>query len=772
LARLGSDSLEGPSAAAVAEHIEECPNCQSRLERLVENDRAAGPSLPPTDNSLEIPGFVIERELGRGSMSVVYQALQPSLNRRVALKVVRSGPAAGSHDHERWLHEARACSRVRHPNVVPLYDAGEANGWLYLVLEIVPGGTLDRQLEVPYTGKDAAALVKTIAEAVAAIHSAGLLHLDLKPSNILLDGVPGTSREQAIPRVADFGIAFRWNDPDATIPGAGPLGTPWYMAPEQVAGDHTAIGPEADVYGLGALLYHVLTGRPPFAAPSVAQTLEQVRGQEPVPPRRLNPAVPRDLQTICLKCLQKDPIRRYPSAQALADDLRRCLDGRPIAARPASMLENTWKNCRRRPAVAGLAAALAITLAASFASVLFLWRQAVRERHRAEADFESASEVLSQLVDLTTDERNALWSFDPTRMTSLVEQSRERLRELAARRPDDSEIARQLAAVNYRLHELLVEQGKWAEAKAVIEESLRDLERIASQAQPDHWASLWRIRHVSRLAVIANHDGKNTERIDLLQEAVHLAEELARHVRTAYTTTVLVQRRSALATALAENGDCDRARVLATANCDLLDLIPRDSDDDRLVAARVLARLELSRLKPEGKLLAVARSPSDLDRTDPLATLASEQCDRLPARAWAELVLEAIRQQAGVATDRALPDNAAYLVCTALSTSAAEFRRLCNLDAARQTADRKFAVSRLLVERNPDKAAAHLALADAYDQFAKNAWRIPDRAAIDRNLELALRATQRALELDPNNEAAAFQLHRRQQKLNDLRGPR
>ncbi len=197
-------------------------------------------------------------------MSVVYQARQPSLGRLVALKVVRRGPGAGSSEYARWLREARSFSLVRHDNVVRLYQVGEADGWLYLVLELVRGGTLNGRLDVPYPARDAARLLATIAGAVAAIHRAGLLHLDLKPSNILLDAGPATPRELATPRVGDFGLAYRWDDPDATATATGPIGpvgTPRYMAPEQVRGDRAAIGPAADLYGLAPLFHHLLTGR-------------------------------------------------------------------------------------------------------------------------------------------------------------------------------------------------------------------------------------------------------------------------------------------------------------------------------------------------------------------------------------------------------------------------------------------------------------------------------------------------------------------------------
>ena len=359
LARLGTDPFRDGTLSTLEGHIQGCPGCQAELDRLVRNDAAGELALPrllPGRNEWpKVPGFVIERELGRGSTGVVYLARQPSLSRLVALKVVRSGPSAGSREYARWLREGRSFSALRHENVVRLHDVGQAGGWLYLVLEYVPGGTLNDRLDAPYAPRDAARLLEPIAGAVEAIHLAGLLHLDLKPSNILMDAPPGTPRERATPRVGDFGLAYVWDDPDATanaLGPIGPLGTPRYMAPEQVGAGRETLGPAADVYGLGALLYHVMTGRPPFVAPSVAETLEQVRHQEPVPPRRLNPAIPRDLETICLKCLRKEPGQRYGSAQAVADELRRFLDGVAIAARPVSAPEKTWRWCRRRPAVA------------------------------------------------------------------------------------------------------------------------------------------------------------------------------------------------------------------------------------------------------------------------------------------------------------------------------------------------------------------------------------------------------------------------------------
>ncbi len=299
-----------------------CADCQSVLERLAadasacedrEPERLAAPEHPPT-----IPGFVIERELGRGGMGVVYQAWQPQLARRVAIKVVSASALIGAEDRRRWLREAQAIGRVRHRNVVQLHEAGEQDGCLYLVLDLIAGGSLADRVTGPLPARVAVELMATVARAVDQIHRAGMLHLDIKPSNILLDGPPDGPWDQVTPMIADFGIARAGDDPGATATGPiGVRGTPSFMAPEQIAGDRAAIGPRSDVFALGATLYSLLTGRPPFQAASVIETLDLVRTREPAPLRTLVPGLPRDLETIALTCLRKDPRRRYASAARL-----------------------------------------------------------------------------------------------------------------------------------------------------------------------------------------------------------------------------------------------------------------------------------------------------------------------------------------------------------------------------------------------------------------------------------------------------------------------
>jgi formylglycine-generating enzyme required for sulfatase activity len=322
------------------------PGPHSALLRGAAGSRPAA-SLP------HVPGYELLAELGRGGMGVVYKARHLRLDRVVALKMILSGAFAGGHECARFRTEAQSAARLQHPHIVQIHEVGEHDGRPYLTLEYVDGGTLAQRLTGrPFPAGQAAQLILSLARAVQHAHERGVVHRDLKPANILLtaDGAP---------KVTDFGLARRL-DADATQTRTGAvLGTPCYMAPEQAAGRANT---SADVYGLGAILYELLTGRPPFLAATAVETLELVRGQDPVPPRRLQPSVPRDLETICLKCLQKDLPKRYGTAAELAEDLRRFQSGEPIVARPVGRAERTAKWVRRNPLVAGAVAAVALSL--------------------------------------------------------------------------------------------------------------------------------------------------------------------------------------------------------------------------------------------------------------------------------------------------------------------------------------------------------------------------------------------------------------------------
>jgi WD40 repeat protein len=328
----------------------------------------AAPTQRPTP---AIPGYVIEGELGRGAMGVVYRARQVRLNRPCALKVILAGAHADPVASVRFLGEAEAVAKLQHPNIVQIHNIGEADGLPFLELEYVPGGSLDRTLDgTPWPARRAATLIDALARGVTEAHRLGVIHRDLKPSNILI-AADGT------PKVADFGLAKSLNVESGLTATESILGTPSYMAPEQAEGNARRVGPLADVYALGAILYELLVGRPPFRGTTVLETLEQVKTAEPVPPSRLVPGVPRDAETIALKCLQKDPGKRYESATALAEDLRRFQAGEPIVARPVGPLERGWRWCRKNPVVAGsLGAAAAALVAVAWLALLHADRQA------------------------------------------------------------------------------------------------------------------------------------------------------------------------------------------------------------------------------------------------------------------------------------------------------------------------------------------------------------------------------------------------------------
>ena len=310
--------------------------------------------------------YEIESELARGGMGVVFRARQISLNRPVALKMILAGQLANETEVKRFYTEAEAAAHLDHPGIVPIYEVGQHEGQHYFSMGLVEGQSLSQRLaEGPLSPHEAAALLTRVAEAIDYAHSRGVIHRDLKPGNILLD-------RSGNPRVTDFGLAKKIANWTAVRLGLAEIrGTPSYMPPEQAGGRRGEVGPAADVYALGATLYATLTGRPPFQAATPMDTVLQVVSEEPVPPRRLNALIPIDLETICLKCLRKEPGKRYAGAAALRDELKRYLDGKPILARPVGQAERAWRWCRRNPALAGAiwAAALALVAAAAISLV-------------------------------------------------------------------------------------------------------------------------------------------------------------------------------------------------------------------------------------------------------------------------------------------------------------------------------------------------------------------------------------------------------------------
>jgi WD40 repeat protein/tRNA A-37 threonylcarbamoyl transferase component Bud32 len=402
---------------AVAEHLEICAECESLLERLdtsvdqvvavlrkplsasaiLRHEQSLGaipaaparpgePDLTAPEHWPALPGYEVLGPLGRGGMGVVYQARQLRLNRLVALKRLRSG---NPRELARFRAEAEALARVQHPNIVQIYEVPEHDGRAYLALELVEGGALGKRLGKPQAPVETARLLEAIARAVHHAHTQGIVHRDLKPANILLALPPGTTGDDwqrlAVPKITDFGVAKRLSEDSGETREGDVIGTPAYMSPEQATGKTEGVGPATDIYSLGVILYELLTGRVPLLGPSTLDTLVLVRTQEPVSPRRLQPRIARDLETICLKCLEKEPGRRYASAAELADDLRRFQDNKPTLARPTPAWERLWKWARRQPVVAALSGSVVLVTVLGFALVAWQWRRAEDEAAREAA---------------------------------------------------------------------------------------------------------------------------------------------------------------------------------------------------------------------------------------------------------------------------------------------------------------------------------------------------------------------------------------------------
>jgi serine/threonine protein kinase len=451
-----------------------------------EADRLA--HLPPGRWPI-IPGLQLLEVVGAGGMGVVIKARQPALGREVAVKLLREPHAADSEPRERFRQEARAVARLQHPNLVQLHEFGEVSGsdgaaQPYLVMEYVPGGSLaDLLRRSPLSPAAAARLVEELARGVHHAHQQGVIHRDLKPANVLLAAGPlgdsGNPVADLSPKVADFGLARFRADPRVTRTG-DVLGTPCYMAPEQAAGDPEAVTAAVDVYGLGAILYELLAGRPPFGAATVEATIRGVREDVPLPPRRVRPAVPRDLENVCLMCLRKEPGRRYSTAGELAEDLRRFRAREPVRARPVRPGERVVRWCRRKPLAAGLLAALAVVLVSTLSVVLWQWdlnnrkaaevaevaagREREREVARREKDqnLRLLSEWIDQLAQTGRDLARRPELYGPA--TALMEKVLAYYEQVLRESGGDPQLRHEAARMFGELANIYHSTGQWAKA--------------------------------------------------------------------------------------------------------------------------------------------------------------------------------------------------------------------------------------------------------------------------------------------------------------------
>jgi tetratricopeptide (TPR) repeat protein/tRNA A-37 threonylcarbamoyl transferase component Bud32 len=409
-------------------------------------------------------------EIAAGGMGVVYYAHQVSLNRNVALKMIRSGALATPAEVQRFRTEAEAAANLDHPNIVPIYEIGEHEGQHYFSMKLVEGGNLAERisnLKSQISNQEAARLIATLARAVHHAHQRGVLHRDLKPSNVLLD-------DQGEPHLTDFGLAKLARQNQDFTQTLAVLGTPHYMAPEQAAGKARELTTAADIYSLGAMLYELLAGRPPFRGESAWEVLRQAQTLEPVPPRRLNSAVDRDLEIICLKCLEKDPRRRYDTAEELAKDLNHWLAGEPIQARPTKLPERALKWARRNPALATLIVLAHLLFAAGLGGVLWQWRRAENHATRAKAHQRQAEAQALRSQQVAQFMREMLSGVDPsvalgrdaTLLREILDRAAERMGTELSNHP---EVA---AELRYTIGNVYHALGQYEKAESIQREAL------------------------------------------------------------------------------------------------------------------------------------------------------------------------------------------------------------------------------------------------------------------------------------------------------------
>jgi serine/threonine protein kinase/WD40 repeat protein len=543
LAGFLNESLPPDRVAGLSTHVDGCTACQERLDRLTHESEGAvarykelssanfpvtGPTSSPEANTLvgekvslptasrltglpSVPGFDMVEEIGRGGMGVVYKARHRRLNRLCALKMILAGGAADARTVQRFLFEAEILARVQHTQVVQVFEVDTYQGPTgvpvpYLAMELLEGGSLSKRIkEGAFAPRDAAELIEGIARAVHTAHLQGVIHRDLKPGNILFLE-PGDRSQETIqtagdrkqdtvkakkpgsslfpvsgihsPKVTDFGLA-KFIEAGADLTGSGQVvGTPHYMAPEQAAGSKQ-IGPPADVYALGAILFECLTGRPPFVGGEPLSVLLKVVNDPPPDVRSLRPEVSRALAAIVMRCLDKDPRRRYASAEEFADDLRRFLDNRPTVARPLRRRERLWLLIKRNPVVSGLLLALAVVLVVAFIVITFLWMKA---EHTAEQERDARTTARRNEVNAikaaeeATTEREAALKAEERAKQSLAEAKAQKLN--ADHRQAELEFGRAMTSCE----EGRVEEGLQSFVRAIeLAESTKDpeLARVA-----------------------------------------------------------------------------------------------------------------------------------------------------------------------------------------------------------------------------------------------------------------------------------------------------
>lgn len=582
-----------------------------------------------TDLPRRFGDYELLEKIGQGGMGVVFKARQPRLRRMVALKMIRSQELASPDELRRFYREANAAATFDHPGIVPVYEAGEHAGQPYFCMALVEGKSL--ALEVasgPLPPKLACQWMEKIAEAVHFAHQKGVIHRDLKPANILLQRVEagsssprdgstlasggasspasgGLDAESFLPRITDFGLAKRVEGDDGLTSEGMILGTPSYMSPEQASGQNDKIGPAADIYSLGATLYHLLTGRAPFQSANRRETVRQVLDLEAIPPRRLIPSLPRDLETVCLKCLEKPVARRYASAQELADELGRIRRGEPILARPVSRAERAWRWCRRKPALASLSLALGLTIAVGFLAVAWQWRRAEangeRARvalRRAEANLQLAQNAVEKYyTDVSENKLLNVPKMKPLR-TELLGAAVDFFQQLANEQGDDPRVRAERAKALQRLADIKSRSGSDRESLPIYAEARKILEEL-TRLEPDvKQHVMWLSKTLNSQGSAYSRMGKFTESEDAYLASMKVVEHLLEREPTSVVLQLgLAGTRVNLANLYQRSGKIQQAEVtLKTAIQTMTQLHANQPDLVDFREALAMAQLSLGRL--------------------------------------------------------------------------------------------------------------------------------------------------------------------------------
>ncbi|MCA9075801.1 MAG: serine/threonine protein kinase [Planctomycetaceae bacterium] len=729
-----------------------------------------------------IPGFQIERELGRGGNGTVFLARSTNVDRLVALKFLRSGLTELEDDASPRISEGQAVSKLRHSNIVQLHDVLHVSPWTVLVLEYVPGGSLKDRLSGPMIPVEAARILEIVTRTIAFVHRNGLLHLDIKPSNILVDGDPAGPLEAGQIKITDFGVSLPWGKSPINSQSAL-RGTPSYMAPEQAGSTGYPIGPATDVYGLGALLYSLLCGRPPRASDSAEESLTQTESDAPISPRELNPAIPRDLEAICLHCLERRPDDRYASANDLAEDLRRFLDGRRISIRPVSIGQlSRW--CRQRPAIATLVLSLLCTILLSIGGLSYALHEAqverafaVEARVRAEQNEAIASRTLEDLdawIQQTLADPSLL---NPIAFPALADD----VRSLSLEHRTDEPTVLRMAATLSMLELLLatnlrfkgISAGGPDEAAVVLDRSRQHLDDCL-QWKPD--AEVLREQYALTLlesAVTATHQERSDDVEKFCADAVSLVSTISdRELRIRILCQVSHLLRETAFTSKVAGLEDVATRVIRSN----LEMLKQISPEDLATPDVQLQRaISLSWLGRDEEAIPILRDlnvlpPSDWVRFDETRT---------PICQWvAKPVVELIlwtRSPAGVSID--LDQEASILIdcindrSTAIGLGESAMPRIGNMifdavyrgsaaertqrrvESENGTADRFLAFAKGFAEAYPNSLDSYVMLSRAHQLMAKTGWYFEDVAAAHRELQLALNVAHRAKSKYPESPA-------------------